>query len=260
MRYPSLPREQLNQSPRLRRKITHSSWYEIQDVTREGGIASHDVARMVHGAKQGGVALVASDTGYSFLADPFNSRARRFIDAIRGDQEAMYPVVFGSLAMLLDYADVGASASGVLRRLTPGPVTPILDIRPDLPERNRIAEALRTDGTVAARLPDGTLETSLSNELRRPVTTAALRYDDGVIVTDYEDARLLLAARLETVEDVPPLTVVRGVVRYHEHSTMVRIETQPFAESKVTIVREGAVDVAQIREASRDVWFDIDTT
>lgn len=257
MHYPMAVREPIAPPARVRRASV--AWHEVRDVTPDGGISNNELARMVHSARQGGVALLASDTGYAFVADPFSQRARAFIDSVRRDPGALYPLSFGSMAMLTDYVRVGSSEAGILRHLTPGPVTPVLDVRRDLPEHDAIVRKLRTPGTIAARLPDRTLETALSNELRGPVTTAALRHPDGSIVTDYDVARELLAERLEDVEPLP-LTVARGAVRYGEHSTMVRLTHRDFEPPLLKILREGPIDHATIADASRDVWFDIDTT
>ena len=197
-----------------------------------------DPAALVEAAAQlrnGGVAVVPTDTVYGLAAGIFHSKAiQRIFDIKQRDETAALPVLLATAADLpLLTEGVPYGAWRLFDRFWPGPLTLTLKARPSV---NRLITGGRD--TVAVRVPaarsclellqvlgEPIIGTSANRSGRPPALTAAAAYEEIGPLVD-----VVLADDAAVRAGVP--------------STVVEL-----TERGAVVLREGALSVDQIRQA-----------
>ena len=182
--------------------------------------------------REGGVAVVPTDTLYGLAASVFNEDAVRRVYAVkRRPPEKRVPVLLGSAAELTILAAPPPRVTWkLIDAFWPGALTLVLAAGRSAPK-----SIARNTDTVALRVPGSRSCLELLQSLGEPIVgTSANRSGEMPART----AREVAAA----VPEVDAVLEDDSTVRLHAPSTVVKV-----TEGKITILRAGVISAEQVR-------------
>ncbi len=195
--------------------------------------AAGAIAEAVTALKAGGLVGMPTETVYGLAADAANPAAVARIFAAKG-RPRFNPLIVHVTGrdMAAEIAEIPPPAESLMSRFWPGPLTLVLDRRPDA----AIAE-LATAGlpTIAVRAPAHPVARELIARLGRPVVAPSANRSGHVSPTTAAHVAADLGEAVAVVLDAGPSTV--GL-----ESTVVRLE----ADGRWWLLRPGAVTREEI--------------
>ncbi len=184
--------------------------------------------RLIHRAveiiKEGGVIVYPTDSSYAIACHIGDKQALDKIRRIRQlDDKHNFTLVCKDLTQISNFTKMGNNAFRLVKSLTPGPFTFILDATREVPKRLQRAKRK----TIGIRIPDHPVAQMLVQELAEPLFSSTLILPgDEDSITDPYDIRERLEHELDLIIDA-------GVVEY-QPTTIIA-----FAEHGPEIVRQG---------------------
>jgi tRNA threonylcarbamoyl adenosine modification protein (Sua5/YciO/YrdC/YwlC family) len=184
--------------------------------------------RLIHRAveiiRQGGVIVYPTDSSYALACQIGDKAALDKIRRIRQlDDKHNFTLVCKDLAQISNFTKIGNDAYRMIKALTPGPFTFILDATREVPRRLQHPKKK----TVGIRIPQHPIALMLVAELEEPLfTTSLLLPGMSEPLTDPFDIRKRLEREIELVIDA-------GVIEYRE-TTIIE-----FSNNGPEIVRQG---------------------
>lgn len=184
--------------------------------------------RLIHRAveiiRQGGVIVYPTDSSYALACQIGDKAALDKIRRIRQlDDKHNFTLVCKDLAQVSSCTKIGNDAYRMIKALTPGPFTFILDATREVPRRLQHPKKK----TVGVRIPKHTIAQMLVTELAEPLFTTSLQLPDHhEPLTDPYDIRERLERELELVIDA-------GIIEYRE-TTIIE-----FSKTGPEIIRQG---------------------
>lgn len=184
--------------------------------------------RLIHRAveiiKKGGVIVYPTDSSYAIACHIGDKQALDKIRRIRQlDDKHNFTLVCKDLTQISNFTKMGNNAFRLVKSLTPGPFTFILDATREVPKRLQRAKRK----TIGIRIPDHPVAQMLVQELGEPLFSSTLILPgDEDSITDPYDIREKLEHELDLIIDA-------GVVGY-QPTTIIA-----FAEHGPEIVRQG---------------------
>lgn len=174
--------------------------------------------------RQGGLIVYPTDSGYAFGCQMDNKDALDRIRRIRQlDDNHNFTLVCIDLSQIATFAKINNEAFRLIKSLTPGPFTFILQATRETPRRLQHAKRK----TIGIRLPNNPITQSLVSELQEPLFSSTLILPgEDEAMSDPEEIR----GRLEKEVD---LIIDAGIVGY-EPTTIIG-----FTESNPEIIRQG---------------------
>ncbi len=120
--------------------------------------------------RSGGVVVYPTETVYGIGADPFNSSAFERIFSLKGreTEKGLILLIRGRRDLDALVADVSRAAELLMDAFWPGPLTLIFPASPNLP-----AHLLGPTSTIALRMSDAPVASSLLQHAGRPVTSTS---------------------------------------------------------------------------------------
>ena len=185
----------------------------------------HHIGRAVAVLEAEGVIAYPTDTYYGLGCDLFAKKAIERIYRIKGrDRKRPLSFVCADLNDITKYAKVSNFAYRVLRKLTPGPYTFVL-------EATRLVPELMTtkQKQVAIRVPDNAITRALVEGLGRPLVSTSASNAEGEVLIDPTDIRDSLGHGLDLIID--------GGNQLNEPSTVLSL-----LGDEVAVLREGKGD------------------
>lgn len=167
---------------------------------------------------KGGVIIYPTDSSYAIGCHLGDKKAMERIHAIRRlDKTHNFTLVCSDLSEISKYAVVDNMNYRLLKSLTPGPYTFILEASREVPKR--LMNMKRR--TIGIRVPDNNVTSALLDELGQPLMSSTLIMPDSDYpMTDPYEIRLRLESRVDLVID--------GGFCGHEPTTVVSlIDDQP---------------------------------
>ncbi len=190
--------------------------------------AAGAITEAVAALKAGALVGMPTETVYGLAADAANPQAVARIFAAKG-RPRFNPLIahVADRAMADRLAHIPPAADALIARFWPGPLTLVLDRRPDAP----VAE-LATAGlsTVALRAPAHASAQALITALGRPVVAPSANRSGHVSATTADHVAADLGGRVAVILDAGPCRI--GL-----ESTVVRVE----AEGRWWLLRPGAI-------------------
>jgi tRNA threonylcarbamoyl adenosine modification protein (Sua5/YciO/YrdC/YwlC family) len=184
--------------------------------------------RLIHRAveiiRQGGVIVYPTDSSYALACQIGDKAALDKIRRIRQlDDKHNFTLVCKDLAQVSNFTKIGNDAYRMIKALTPGPFTFILDATREVPRRLQHPKKK----TVGIRIPQHAIAHMLVAELEEPLFTSSLQLPgvDEPLVDPY-DIRKRLEHELELVIDA-------GIIEYRE-TTIIE-----FSSNGPEITRQG---------------------
>ena len=189
------------------------------------------VAAAVAAVKNGGLAVIPTDTSYAVICDAFNTAAiTKLRMAKKQVSDLALPVAAGSLETIRGVANFSVAANDLACVFLPGSLT-ILTVAQDSLSWN-----LGQPGTaLAVRVPHHELALAVLSEIGPTVMTGAQLAGEAA-VQNVEQAQGALGELVDVYIDGGQLT--------GEISTVIDATTD-----QIRLIRKGALTLAQIREA-----------
>ncbi len=187
------------------------------------------IERCVAVLEAGGVLAYPTDTYYGIGCDLFNRKAMERIYQLKA-RPTTKPLSFicADLSDVSRYARVSNASFAIMRRLTPGPYTFVLEATSQVPKI-----AMTRQKTVGIRVPDSPIALALVNGLGRPLVSTSASTQDGQVLVDPSDIQDFLGHGLELIID--------GGYQLDEPSTVLDL-----TGDEPVVLRMGKGDVAGI--------------
>lgn len=180
------------------------------------------VERAAKVLEDGGLIAYPTDTYYGIGCDLFSKRA---IDRLYGvknrDRKKPFAFLCPDLSDVAKYAKVSNFAYRIMRQLTPGPFTFVLEATKLVPDMMQTKQK-----QVGIRVPQAPLMLAIAAQLGRPIVTTSATDMDGVVLTDAKDIKEQLGSRLELILD--------GGLQPDEPSTIVSL-----INDEIDVLRQG---------------------
>ena len=163
-------------------------------------------ALVLHG---GGVIALPTDSSYALVCHLDDKAAVEKLRRIRGiDEKHHLTLLCRDLSEIAEYARVDNRQYRMLKSVTPGPYTVILEATKSVPRR--LSHPSRK--TIGLRVPENTIAHALLAELDQPLLGATLM-QDGELLNDAEDIAERLSKQLDLIIDggscsMEPTTVI----------------------------------------------------
>ena len=187
------------------------------------------IAQAAEIVRKGGLVAYPTDSSYALGCHLDDKRAVDRIRRIRKlDRHHNFTLVAHDLKQVAQFAKVDNEQYRLIKNLTPGAYTFILNARRVVP--NRLVHPKRK--TIGVRIPDNAIVSALITELGEPIMSSSLILPDAEFAMgDPEEIRQKLEHEVDLVID--------GGVVTNQPSTVI-----DWHESSLKIIREGVGDIA----------------
>lgn len=172
-----------------------AEWLNIHPVNPHQRQLAQVAARL----RAGAVIAYPTDSCYALGCHLDDREAAERIRRIRGfDRHHQFTLVCRDLSEISTYARVDNRQFRLLKQLTPGPYTFVLEATKELPKR--VAHEKRK--TIGIRVPENVIAQSLLETLGEPLISCTLQFPgDELPVNDPEEARDGLLRQVDLVLD-----------------------------------------------------------
>jgi len=172
-----------------------SQFFQIHPVNPQPRLIKQAVGIL----ESGGLIAYPTDSCYAFGCQIGNKQAMERIARIRQtDSSHNFTLVCRDLSDIATYAKVNNSAYRVLKSLTPGPYTFVMQATREVPRRLQNPKRK----TIGIRIPDNAICHALLDELGQPLMSSTLILADRDLPeTDPEDIREQLERLVDLVID-----------------------------------------------------------
>jgi tRNA threonylcarbamoyl adenosine modification protein (Sua5/YciO/YrdC/YwlC family) len=190
------------------------------------------IAEVVAVIRHGGLVAYPTDSCYAFGCQIGDKRAMDRIRRIRKtDKNHNFTLVCSDLSEISLYARFDNWAYRLMKSLTPGPYTFILQASREVPKRLQHAKRR----TIGLRVPDHPIVRAMLNSLGEPIMSSTLTLPgDALPMTDVVEIEERIGNRIELIVDGGPTGL--------EPTTVVDL-----SEGSVNILRVGRGDVSSLQ-------------
>lgn len=197
----------------------------------------------------GGVCLIPSDTGYSLATNPYNIRNVNNLRKLLPHSSGVpISLCFASRKMAKNYAIFSAKDERTFDTFSYSPITLICPVRNGIIRKN-LEPVIEMLNTIGVRISDSPVERQIAEKLNIPITTCAIRDENGSIVRNFDDAVEVLRKRMQDInEKIPLATIKSSHIKYDKDSTILS-----FANPEVKILRIGMIDPNDIINAAKGI-------
>lgn len=169
------------------------------------------VERAVKLLDEGGVIAYPTDSYYGLGCDLLSKKAVERLYQMKGrDKQKPFAFLCADLSEVAKYARVSNFAFRIMRQLTPGPFTFVLEATKLVPETT---QSKRKE--VGIRVPQVPLMREIVSKLGRPIVTTSASDREGNVLTDARDIKEVLGNSLDLILD--------GGIQPNEPSTVVSL-------------------------------------
>ena len=170
-------------------------WFELHPVTPQARFIHKAVERV----RAGGVIAYPTDSCYALGVRLDDRDAAERLRRIRDfDKHHQFTLVCRDLSEIARYAKVDNRQFRLLKQLTPGPYTFVLDAAKELPKR--LSHEKRK--TIGIRIPEHPVVRQLLDLLDEPLISCTLQFPDEDEPVSYpQDARETLERQVDLVLD-----------------------------------------------------------
>jgi tRNA threonylcarbamoyl adenosine modification protein (Sua5/YciO/YrdC/YwlC family) len=180
------------------------------------------VQRAVDALQAGGLVAYPTDTYFGIGCDLFKKRAiEKMAQLKRRSGNKPFAFLCASLGEAAQYAIIGNEQYRLMRRLTPGPYTFVLEATRLVPRT-----ALTRQRQVGVRIPDAQVALALVRALGRPLATTSAQRPEGEVLTDAHEVQDALGHALDLILD--------GGSTLNEPSTVIDL-----SGPQAVVLREG---------------------
>ena len=180
----------------------------------------------------GEIIIVATESGYAYLANAFNAKAVKSIHVMRGDSEGIAAQVFiKGIEVLAGIAQpINSQQKQVLEKFWPGQLSVTIKSQPglnwDLGDDKRL-------GKINVRVPNRKFISKVLDK-SGPLATASIAFTGRPAIVDLKQI-IIREGDVGAVFD-------EGILETAGQSTILE-----FSEDQITLQREGAVSIMQLK-------------
>jgi len=184
--------------------------------------------RLIHQAveilRKGGVIVYPTDSAYALGCHIGDKKALDKIKRIRQlDDKHHFSLICKDLAQVATFTKVSNDAHRLIKNLSPGAFTFIIDATKEVPKRMMHAKSK----TIGIRIPDNNIALAIVEELGEPIlSTTMIMPDDEHALSDPYEIRELLERELDLIIDA-------GIINC-EASTIISC-----ADGQLELIRQG---------------------
>jgi len=176
--------------------------------------------RLVHRAveiiRNGGVIAYPTDSSYAIACHIGDKQAMERIRRIRQlDDKHNFTLVCKDLAQVSNFTKIGNDAHRLIKALTPGPFTFLLDATREVPRRLQHPKKK----TIGIRIPNSAVALTLVKELEEPLLSTSL------ILPNAEEAMSDPYEIRESLEHQLELVIDSGIIQFQQ-TTIIEFTTQ----------------------------------
>lgn len=184
--------------------------------------------------RNGGVAVLPTDTAYALCADATNDKAVEKIFEIKSrPQEKSLPVFINSKEEVEKYAFFTKTAEKYAEKFWPGALTLVLKSKP-----GSSIKTVAKDKTVCIRIPDSKFLMNVVKNLNKPITSTSANASGKDSCYSLKETRESLGDKFNLVN----LAIDGGELEKRPVSTIVKI-----VKDHIEILREGAISREEIK-------------
>ena len=190
----------------------------------------NEIEKLAEILKKDGVISVPTDTVYGVCARINSKKAHDNLVKIKNRPNTKpFPVMCSDEAQIKSIAIVNEKAEKLIKEFMPGPITLILEKRPEVPEYVNNGKA-----TIAVRMATSKAVKELIIKTGYPIFMSSANQSGEPTCTN-----------LDEIEDECPNLdgMMEGTVKFEKGSTIVDCVSK-----KLKILREGPITIEQIRE------------
>ncbi len=194
------------------------------------------IAEVVATIRRGGLVAYPTDSCYAFGCHIGDKRAMDRIRRIRKtDKNHNFTLVCSDLSEISLYARFDNWAYRLMKSLTPGPYTFILQASREVPKR--LQNPRRR--TIGLRVPDHPIVHAMLNALGEPIMSSTLTLPgDEYPLTDVVEIEERIGNQIELIVDAGPIGI--------EPTSVIDL-----SEGSVEILREGKGDVSTLQQRNK---------
>lgn len=124
--------------------------------------------------RDGGLAIIPTDTVYAIVCDALNSKAITSLCRLKGlnPDKNNLSVICSGISMASEYAHIDNYGFSLLKGLTPGAYTLLFKAARTLPK------VFKDRKVVGIRIPDNNVARAIAEELGNPLLTTSIQYAD----------------------------------------------------------------------------------
>lgn len=189
-----------------------------------------DIQQAVAILKQGGVIAIPTETVYGLACDPYNPKAVKKIFAIKGRKEDKpLQLIASSLAQVELLADINPEERKVIKAHWPGPLTLLLNLKPDI----KLAPHVSPKKIIGIRVTSSPIAQAIAKSFGGAIAaTSANRSGSSPAVSG-----LGVKRAFKKFEYQPDYILDIGVIPKNQPTTVASIND----DGSVIIHRQGAV-------------------
>ncbi|MDR0965609.1 MAG: threonylcarbamoyl-AMP synthase [Myxococcales bacterium] len=179
--------------------------------------------------QRGGLIAYPTDSYYGLGCDLLDRRAIDRLYQLKGrDRRKPMSFLVADLSEVSRYAKVSNFAYRILRHLTPGPFTFVLEATRLVPEIMQTRQQ-----TVGLRVPENVVAHALCERLGHPIVSTSARNRDGEVLRDPEELRDEFSHGLDIILDAG--------ISENDPSTVLSL-----VGDTVTLLRQGKGDASSV--------------
>lgn len=181
------------------------------------------IQRAVEALSAGGLIAYPTDTYFAIGCDLFSKKGiERLYQLKQRDKKKPLSFLVPDLSDVAEYAHVSNFAYRILKQLTPGPFTFVLEATRVVPDM-----MMTKQKQVGIRVPDAPIARALAAALGHPVVTSSAAAPDGTPLLDARAIKEQWGKQLELILDA-------GVQEDNEPSTVVSL-----IDDEIQVLRQG---------------------
>ncbi len=228
---------------------------EKSDYVSSGGLRSVAYQKVANLLLRGGKVIVASDTCYSLTAIADDPSLFDFYKKSLNRRDFPISVVFANVLHAQKFAQFDLQVASFIEQFTPGPITIVCKVKDTLKKQAYSKNVLHAlDETIGIRIPDSVVERELAAIAEYPITTVAIRDDQGNVVQDFEQAVQIVSKGMNIVNETNWCAIRTNHDFVDTQSTVIKLVK---GDGTFDIIRDGAVTLEALNNAAQIIpnWY-----
>ncbi|OGU33915.1 MAG: hypothetical protein A2068_09680 [Ignavibacteria bacterium GWB2_35_6b] len=217
----------------------------LSDRTLGNGLSTFHLQQIRSILLDRGMVLLPSDTCYALAAIPGDKEVYKLINKILNRGKLPMSLAFPNFERVQYYVKVNVIVANLIEVFTPGPITVVCKPLSENVREKKVKDVINsTDGTIGVRISDSHIEREVAGCSFFPITTAAVRDENGNVVQDFNKAIEIVTNGTQK-NKFTNWAVIEGNNFLSQHSTVVRVD---YSSNEVIILRKGLITEQQIKK------------
>ena len=184
--------------------------YLTKDLWHNRNQAAKVIESITKELRNGGLAVLPTDTAYALAADATNEDAVRKVFALKQrDESKPLPIVVSDHYMIREYAELSPLAEHLCDAFMPGPFALVVPQK----QTSNLAKSLSPKG-IAFRIPENDFTRAVISDLGVPITSTSANLSGDAPLYNSQEVKELFTEKVQVILDAgnlpptPPSTIV----------------------------------------------------